>query len=127
MVNKKSYIAFVLHKDGTPLMPIKNPARVRRLLKTKNAAIAKYNPFTIQLTRDSGKAVQPIEMCIDAGEVHVGISIKTEKTELVSEQHPMRRNATTIGEKQEEADVIESVIANPSGVAESTESVSIKT
>lgn len=26
MVNKKSYIAFVLHKDGTPLMPIKNPA-----------------------------------------------------------------------------------------------------
>ena len=41
--------------------------------------------------------------------------------------YPMRRNATTIGEKQEEADVIESVIANPSGVAESTESVSIKT
>ena len=92
MVNKKSYIAFVLHKDGTPLMPIKNPARVRRLLKTKNAAIAKYDPFTIQLTRDSGKAVQPIEMCIDAGEVHIGISIKTEKTELVSEQRDLLPN-----------------------------------
>ena len=88
-IAKNPYIAFVLHMDGTPLMPITNPVRVRRLLKSGNARIAKYNPFTIQLTRDSGKEVQPIELCMDAGEQHVGISIKTEKQELVSEQRDL--------------------------------------
>ena len=41
---------YVLNKDGKPLMPSHNYARVRRMLKTGKACIACYQPFTIRLT-----------------------------------------------------------------------------
>ena len=50
-----AFIACVLALDGTKLMPIQNPKRVRKLLKSRNAVIVGHKPFTIQLTRDSEK------------------------------------------------------------------------
>lgn len=87
-----SYIAFVIAKDGTRLMPCLNPKKVRKLLKEGRAVIAGYKPFTIQLTYESGKEKQPVEMSIDAGDRHVGNSIKSEKHEFIHEQRDLLKD-----------------------------------
>jgi hypothetical protein len=43
----KQKLVFVLSKEGEPLMPTENNAKVRILLKTKKAKIVKRTPFTI--------------------------------------------------------------------------------
>ena len=80
------YIAFVVAKDGTPLMPTHNPKKVRKLLKEGKAAVCGYTPFTIKLTYDSEKNVQPVEIGVDSGAVHIGVSVKSEKHEYLSLQ-----------------------------------------
>ena len=77
---------FVLAHDGTPLMPTFNWKKVRKMLKNGKAVIAKHDPFTIRLTYESAMNTQPVEFCCDAGEAHIGISIKSEKHEFVHEQ-----------------------------------------
>lgn len=80
------YIAFVVANDGMPLMPTHNPKKVRKLLKTGKAEIYEYSPFTIKLTYKSEKNIQPVEIGLDSGSVHVGISVKSEKHEYLSLQ-----------------------------------------
>lgn len=77
---------FVMSKDGIPLMPTTNVKKVRKLLKTKRATIYKYRPFTIQLTYDTPNATQPVEIAVDTGYEHVGVSVKSEKHEYKSAQ-----------------------------------------
>ena len=60
---------------GKPLMPT-NEYRARRLLKQKKAKIFGYRPFTIQLTERKSTEIQPIELCMDTGYIHIGISAK---------------------------------------------------
>lgn len=55
MEQKRSYIAFVVARDGTPLMPCRNPKKVRRLLKEERARVFRHDPFTIQLLYESEK------------------------------------------------------------------------
>lgn len=76
---------FVIALDGTKLMPTTNVKKVRKLLKTNRAIIYCYNPFTIQLQYDSEKQTQPIEFTEDTGYQNVGVSLKSEKHEYVSE------------------------------------------
>ena len=83
---KRSYIAFVIAKDGTRLMPCTNPKKVRKLLKEKRAKIFRYEPFTIQLLYESEMGTQPVEICEDTGYLSVGLSIKSEKHEHVREE-----------------------------------------
>lgn len=84
---KSSYVACVIAKDGTPLMPCTNPKKVRRLLKDGRAKIIKRaDPFTIQLLYESEKNTQPIELCEDTGYLKVGLSVKSEKHEYVHEE-----------------------------------------
>ena len=73
---------FVLACDGTRLMPTSR-CRARKLLKAHKARIFKYQPFTIMLTYESERNTQPIELCMDTGSEHIGISIKSEKHEFV--------------------------------------------
>ena len=89
---KNTYIACVLAMDGTRLMPCRNPKKVRRLLKEGRAVIAKHRPFTIQLTYETTKNVQPIEFCEDTGEAHIGISSKSERHEFFHEQRDLSTN-----------------------------------
>lgn len=64
----------VVDKNGTQLMPT-TEYHARKLLKSGRAKITKYEPFTIQvLDRESGY-VQPIELKVDSGYGHIGISI----------------------------------------------------
>ena len=64
---------YVLNKDGNPLMPSHNYARVRRMLKTGKACIACYQPFTIRLTYQvTNPGLQPCIVCIDPGRTNIG-------------------------------------------------------
>lgn len=84
---------FVIASDGTRLMPT-NIKRARKLLKRKEAVIFKHCPFTIKLLRDSEQNVQDVECCIDTGDKHIGISIKSKKHEFVHVQYDNLKDET---------------------------------
>lgn len=67
-------------------MPTIRRGKVRHLLKDKKAKIIKYQPFTIQLLYDTNGYTQEIEFCEDTGDHHIGISLKSEKREYVSQE-----------------------------------------
>ena len=70
---------FVLSTDKTPLSPC-HPARARRLLSKRRAAIYKRYPFTIILKEGSGsESTQPHRLKIDPGAKTTGLSILQEE------------------------------------------------
>ena len=82
----------VLSKNGERLMPTECYGKVRNMLKDGRAVIVKHRPFTIQLTYETSTYTQPIELCVDAGYQHVGISVKSEKKEYVSAQYDLLKD-----------------------------------
>ena len=50
-------MVYVLSKNGTPIMPTNNHAKVRLLLKHGKAKVVNRTPFTIQLSKT---AVKPL-------------------------------------------------------------------
>ena len=82
-------MVYVLSKNGQPIMPTENHAKVRLLLKSGKAKVVKRIPFTIRLTGTSKTYTQKITLGVDAGSKHVGLSATTEKKELfVAELRP---------------------------------------
>ena len=75
----------VIIKTGERLMPT-SEYRARKLLKSGKAIKHSYHPFTIQLTERETGDIQPIELCMDTGYIHIGISVKSEKHEYLAEQ-----------------------------------------
>ena len=75
-------MVYVLSKNGQPIMPTENHAKVRLLLKSGKATVVKRTPFTIRLTKTSKTFVQDVTLGIDAGSKHVGMSATTTKKEL---------------------------------------------
>ena len=75
----------VISKTGERLMPT-SEHRARKLLKSGKAIKYSYHPFTIQLTERETGDIQPIELCMDTGYIHIGISVKSEKHEYLAEQ-----------------------------------------
>lgn len=63
---------YVLHQDGTPLMPTTS-AKARHLLKAGKAIVAQHDPFAIQLSAPSGKHVQPVTVGVDLGSKTAGV------------------------------------------------------
>lgn len=76
---------FVIASDGAAVMPT-SATKARKLLKAKKAIIVGYMPFAIQLTHQSGHNTQPVEICIDTGSEHIGVSVKSEKHEYFHAQ-----------------------------------------
>ena len=68
-----SQLVYVLHQEGTPLMPTR-PAKARHLLDAGKAVVVWRDPFTIQLTVPSGKHVQPVTVGVDPGAKVVGVA-----------------------------------------------------
>ena len=68
-------------------MPTFNVRKVRRLLASGRADIFCHAPFTIRLLYAEKLDIQPVELCIDAGDRHIGVSIKSEKHEFVHAQY----------------------------------------
>ena len=75
----------VISKTGERLMPT-SEYRARKLLKSGKAIKHSYHPFTIQLTERETGDIQPIELCMDTGYIHIGISVKSEKHGYLAEQ-----------------------------------------
>ena len=76
-------LVFVQDCNGNALNPTERCGRVRHLLKQKKAMVVMMNPFTIRLTEPRNKMyTQPYDCGIDAGTVHVGVSITDDKKEV---------------------------------------------
>lgn len=85
-------MVYVISKNGQPLMPTKNHAKVRILLKNKKAKIIKRCPFTIQLAYDSTNYTQDITLGVDAGSKHIGLSATTKDKVLFESDVELRNN-----------------------------------
>lgn len=75
----------VVSRTGVPLMPT-SPYRARKLLASGKAEKYGYDPFTIRLTERETGDTQPVELCMDTGYIHIGVSVKSEKHEYLALQ-----------------------------------------
>ena len=110
---------YVISKNGKRLMPTVRFGRVRHLLKDGKAIIHSRHPFTIQLTYDSPENIQPMEIGVDAGYQHIGISVKSTKREYLSAEFKLLVDAVMmIAESSVELDATVSVTVSPVGTTE---------
>lgn len=85
-------MVYVLNSKGQPLMPTKNHAKVRILLKGNKAVVIKRCPFTIQLLYSNTNYTQPVTLGVDAGSKHIGLSATTEDKELYAADVELRND-----------------------------------
>ncbi len=85
-------MVYVISKNGQPLMPTKNHAKVRILLKTKKAKAIKRCPFTIQLMYESTAHTQPITLGVDSGSKYIGLSATTKDKVLFESDVELRND-----------------------------------
>lgn len=89
-------MVYVLNLDGQPLMPTERHDKVRRLLKAGKAKIIKRCPFTIQLLYQTGNITQNINLGIDAGSKHIGVSATTQNKVLYESDIELRTDTTKL-------------------------------
>lgn len=87
---------YVLNQNGQPLMPTKNHAKVRILLKSKKAKVIRRCPFTIQLMYSSTNYTQSINLGADAGSKHIGISATTKNKVLFESDVELRNDIVNL-------------------------------
>lgn len=87
-------MVYIISKSGKPLMPTKNHAKVRVLLKHKQARIVKRIPFIIQLNYDTTEYTQEIKLGVDTGSKTIGLSATT-KNDVLFEANVQLRNDIT--------------------------------
>lgn len=96
-------MVYVLDIDGNPLMPTTRHGKVRRLLKEGKAKVVKRCPFTIQLLYDSTRYIQDINLGIDAGSKHIGVSATTKEKVLYEADVELRNNIVDLISTRREA------------------------
>jgi len=84
-------LVYVINKHGKPLMPC-SPCKARKLLKNKKARVIKRTPFTIQLLYGSSGYTQKVNLGVDAGSKHIGISATTENKVLFEADIELRND-----------------------------------
>ena len=89
-------MVYVLNKDGQPLMPTQNHAKVRVLLKQNKAKVVKRCPFTIQLMYESTNHTQEITLGVDAGSKVVGLSASIKAIELYAAEVILRNDISDL-------------------------------
>ena len=85
-------MVYVINKNGQPLMPTENNAKVRVLLKSGKAKVVKKCPFTIQLLYDSTNHTQKVTLGVDSGSRHIGISATTKDKVLFEADVELRND-----------------------------------
>ena len=85
-------MVYVLNQNGQPLMPTKNHAKVRILIKNKKAKVFKKCPFTIQLLYSSTNYTQEITLGVDSGSKHIGLSVTTKDKVLFESDVELRND-----------------------------------
>ena len=89
-------MVYVISKNGQPLMPTENHAKVRVLLKSKKAKVIKTCPFTIQLAYDSTNYTQEITLGVDSGSKHIGLSATTKSKVLFESDVELRNDIVNL-------------------------------
>ena len=89
-------MVYVISKNGQPLMPTENHAKVRVLLKNKKAKVIKTCPFTIQLAYDSANYTQDITLGVDSGSKHIGLSATTKSKVLFESDVELRNDIVNL-------------------------------
>ena len=89
-------MVYVISKNGKPIMPTENHAKVRLLLKYGKAKVVKRTPFTILLLTSGKTYRQNITLGVDSGSKHVGISATTKKKELFSAEFNPRNDVVEL-------------------------------
>ena len=89
-------MVYVISKNGQPLMPTENHAKVRVLLKNKKAKVIKTCPFTIQLAYDSTHYTQEITLGVDSGSKHIGLSATTKNKVLFESDVELRNDIVNL-------------------------------
>ena len=89
-------MVYVISKNGQPLMPTENHAKVRILLKNKKAKVIKTCPFTIQLAYDSTHYTQEITLGVDSGSKHIGLSATTKSKVLFESDVELRNDIVNL-------------------------------
>ena len=81
---------YILDINGKPQMPTFNTRKVRRFIREGRMKTVRKNPWTVQkLYNDpeqEAPRTQPIEICLDTGEAHIGVSVKSQKHEFARTQ-----------------------------------------
>ena len=84
----------VISKTGKPLMPTSR-YRARKLIKKGKAVIYRYRPvLTIRLTEREDGEVQGLELKVDTGYQHIGISVCSEMHEHMHRQYDLLSDET---------------------------------
>lgn len=69
------YCVYVLDKEGKPLMPTTRFGKVRRMLRSGKAVIARHKPFTVRLNYEpETRATQEVTLGIDPGRTNIGLA-----------------------------------------------------
>lgn len=89
-------MVYVLSKNGQPIMPTENYAKVRLLLKSGKAKVVRRTPFTIRLVGTNKTYTQAVTLGVDAGSKHVGLSATTEKKELLAAELRPRNDVVNL-------------------------------
>lgn len=89
-------MVYVQDIDGRPLMPTTRHGKVRRLLKSKKAAVVNLCPFTIRLLYDTTGYKQEITLGVDTGTKHVGLSATTKSKELYASEVILRSDVVDL-------------------------------
>lgn len=76
-------LVYVVDKNGQPLMPTHNGAKVRVLLKQKRVKVVSKCPFTIKLLYESTSFTQPLTLGVDTGSKYVGSAVINDITSEV--------------------------------------------
>lgn len=76
-------LVYVLDKNGQPLMPTHNGAKVRVLLKQNRAKVVSKCPFTVKLLYESTSFTQPLTLGVDTGSKYIGSAVINDTTSEV--------------------------------------------
>ena len=96
-------MVYVLNVNGLPLMPTEDHRQVRLLLKQRKAVVVKRTPFTIQLVNRVHNYTQPINLGVDAGSKHIGVSATTSKKVLYETDVELRNDIVNLISTRREA------------------------
>ena len=84
-------------------MPTSRSGKVRRLLRDKKARVVRRCPFTIQLLYEAENNVQPINLGVDSGSRHIGLSATTESKVLYEADVELRNDIVGLLSTRREA------------------------
>lgn len=88
-------MVYVLSKNGQPLMPTNRHGKVKHLLKSGKAKVARSCPFTIKLLYDSTTHTQNLTLGVDTGSGTLGTAVSNDNGNIVYMSEVTVRNDIT--------------------------------